>query len=136
MNRRNILKLAAHMRSIPADKYDQTKANRCLLAHMIGLFGVEADPNDPIAAKQAAVELLGVEKGQADFLYADYPLGRRAGEPSPYDAYMVLKRLALIEDKGVAWCFHLPLGDGEIDLDYDWDQGGGPPICELPDVRE
>ena len=45
---------------------------------------------------------------------------------------MMLKRLALIEDKGVSWCFHLPLGD----LDYDWDQGGEPPICEIPDVRE
>ena len=49
---------------------------------------------------------------------------------------MVLARLALIEDAGVSWCFHLPLGDGEIDLDYDWDQGGEPPICEIPDVRE
>ena len=108
MNRHNILKLAAaYMRSLPGDKYDQTRATHCLLKHMLDLFGVEADAADPIAAKKAAVELLGVEKGQADFLYADYPLGRRTGKPSPFDAYMVLKRLALIEDKGVAWCFHI-----------------------------
>ena len=72
------------MRSLTADQYDQTKANRCLLKHMLDLFGVEADADDPIAAKRAAVELLGVEKGQADSLYAAYPLGRRAGGPSPY----------------------------------------------------
>ncbi len=101
---------------------------------MIDVFEVEADPNDPIAAKEAAVELLGVEKGQAESLYAAHPLGRKAGEPSPYDAYMVLARLALIEDAGVSWCFHLPLGDAEIDLDYDWAQGGEPPICKIPDV--
>ena len=125
------------MRSLPGDKYDQTRtlhadgSPSCLLAHMIDLFGVEADPNDPIAAKKAAVELLGVEKGQADFLYVAYPLGRRAGEPSPFDAYMVLARLAPIEDKGVAWCFHIAVGGGEVDLPY-WDQGE-PPICEIPD---
>lgn len=142
MNRNNILKLAEYMRSLPADEYDQTMtlhadgSPSCLLAHMLRLFGDARNPRDPIAAKEAAVELLGVDEGQADFLYVAFPLGKRAGKPSPRDACRMLKRLALL-DKGVEWSFLIAVGDGEEDdLPYDWDQGGEPPICELPDFRD
>ena len=103
MNKRNILKLAACMRSLPADQYDQTRVTHCLLKHMLDLFGVEADADDPIAAKRAAVELLGVEKGQADFLYMGRPLGSPVRGPTPPEAALMLTRLAIVENGGIRW---------------------------------
>ena len=109
MNKRNILALAEHMRSLPGDRFDQTRAVHddgspsCLLAHMMNLFGDGGNPNDPMVAKDAAVRILGTEKGQADFLYAGSPLGVLAHGPTPPEAAFMLTRLATVEDAGVRW---------------------------------